>query len=61
MLTIHNLEVQFDVAGDDDAVFARLFAAHITRWSQQHEQQRCRERDAARERSIDGEPGEEDR
>jgi uncharacterized membrane protein len=61
MLTIHNLESQFDVAGDDDAVFARLFAAHIRRWSQRAEEERCRARDAARERSVDGDPPEEER
>lgn len=59
MVTIHNLEVQFDVAGDDDAVFARLFAAHIQRWNERAEQDRLRARDAARERSVGESPGEE--
>lgn len=33
MLTIHHLEVQFDVAsGGDEEVFARLFERHISAW-----------------------------
>jgi uncharacterized membrane protein len=61
MLTIHNLEVTFDVAGDDNAVFARMFAAHIQRWSDDRAQERSRAMDAARERSVDGEAVGEDR
>lgn len=60
MLTIHNLEVTFDVAGDDNAVFARMFAAHIQRWSEDREQERRRTADAARERSADGDAPQED-
>ena len=34
MVTIHNLEVSFDVEGEgDEAVFARLFDKYIKRWS----------------------------
>lgn len=33
MLTIHSLEVRFDVAkGSDEEVFARLFERHIAVW-----------------------------
>jgi hypothetical protein len=64
MLTIHDLEVRFDVAGDDDAaVFGRLFADHIRRWSQAQEMARGRRREMERERSLgdrDTAPGEVD-
>jgi hypothetical protein len=62
MLTIHDLEVHFDVAGDDDAaVFGRMFADHIRRWSQAQEMARCRRREVEHERSLgDGDaPGRE--
>lgn len=45
MLTIHNLEVQFDVEGEgDDAVFARLFEQHMRRYTQAEQTRRERER-----------------
>jgi hypothetical protein len=58
MLTIHTLEVRFDVDSDDNATFSRLFAEHITRWSrlQDEAQARCRASDS--ERTIGGEGGE---
>ncbi len=53
MLTIHDLEVHFDVADSDDAaVFSRMFADHIRRWSQAREMDRCRRREMERERSL---------
>lgn len=52
MLTIHDLQVRFDVAGDDAAAFSRMFADHIRRWSQAQEIERCRRRDMERERSL---------
>jgi len=53
MLTIHDLEVHFDVADSDDAaVFSRMFADHIRRWSQTREMDRCRRREMERERSL---------
>jgi hypothetical protein len=52
MLTIHDLEVRFDVAGDDAAVFGRMFADHIRRWSQARETERGRRREMERERSL---------
>lgn len=64
MLTIHDLEVRFDVAGDDDAaVFGRLFADHIRRWSQAQEMARGQRCEMERERSLgdrDTAPGEVD-
>lgn len=58
MLTIHTLEVRFDVDSDDNAVFSRLFAEHISRWSrlQDEAQDRCRASDA--ERTIGDQGGE---
>jgi hypothetical protein len=40
MITIEHLEVQFDVAGDDDeAVFARYFSRYIDQWARGERQQ----------------------
>jgi hypothetical protein len=45
VLTIHNLEVRFDVAaGSDEEVFARLFERHIAAWQRlaaEGERRRC--------------------
>lgn len=63
MLTIHDLEVRFDVAGDDAAVFSRMFADHIRRWCQARDAERGRRREMERERSLgdrDAGPGEVD-
>ncbi|WP_033327255.1 putative phage tail protein [Streptomyces yerevanensis] len=54
MLTIHHLSVDFEVGGDDTAVFARLFAAHIREWSQRQEDARSRDLLLAREASLTG-------
>ena len=41
MVTIENLEVQFDVSGDgDEEVFARYFACLIEQWWQDREQEK---------------------
>jgi hypothetical protein len=63
MLTIHDLEVRFDVAGDDEAVFSRMFADHIRRWCQAQDAEQSRRREMERERSLgdrDAGPGEVD-
>jgi hypothetical protein len=64
MLTIHDLQVRFDVAGDDDAaVFSRMFADHIRRWSDARDMESGRRREMERERSLgdrDAAPGEVD-
>ncbi len=52
MLTIHDLQVRFDVAGDDDAVFSRMFAEHIRRWIQAREMDQTRRHEMERERSL---------
>jgi len=52
-VTIHNLEVQFDVVGEgDDATFARLFEKHIKQWDRKKEEAQARERWIERERSL---------
>jgi hypothetical protein len=63
MLTIHDLEVRFDVAGDDEAVFGRMFADHIRRWCQVRDAEQSRRREMESERSLgdrDAGPGEVD-
>ncbi len=53
MITIHNLEVRFEVEGEgDEAVFARLFERHMRRWQALAEQQARHERKLERERAI---------
>ena len=53
MITIQNLEVRFDVEGDDDReTFARLFREYIRQWSAEAEQERIRESELSRERTI---------
>lgn len=53
MVTIHNLEVRFDVEGEgDEVVFARLFEKHIHRWNLAKTEARERERRFEAERSI---------
>ena len=45
MVTIQNLEVQFDVVGDgDEAVFARLFEQHMRQYTRVQQAQHERER-----------------
>jgi hypothetical protein len=53
MVTIQNLDVQFDVSGDgEEEVFARLFEKHIRRWSQNEEERRTRQRASDEERAL---------
>jgi hypothetical protein len=60
MITIHNLEVRFEVEGEgDEAVFARQFQHCIRRWEilqsqrQEHEKRLATERRIVDERSGD--------
>ena len=56
MVTIENLEVQFDVEGEgDEAMFAKLFEKHIRRHSLEEAQLRARERRMEAERQL-GDP-----
>jgi hypothetical protein len=53
MVTIHNLEVQFDVEGEgDDATFARLFEKYIRQWARKQEEAQARARWTERGRSL---------
>lgn len=53
MVKIEQLEVRFDVEGDgDEAAFARLFEAHIRRWSRAEADARSRQRQGDREREL---------
>lgn len=59
MVTIQNLEVQFDVEGEgDEAVFARLFELNMRRWVRAQQMQQERERRMQAECSVDGPAGE---
>lgn len=52
-VTIHNLEVRFDVEGEgDEAVFARLFAEHIRQWKREEEERKGREKRSNAERAL---------
>lgn len=55
-VTIHHLEVRFQVDGDDGAVFTRLFNKHIQAWAKLYEDQCARARHTETERRFgDGE------
>lgn len=56
-LIIHNLEVRFQVDGDDGAVFTRLFNKHIQAWSRLYEQECARAKRSEHERKL-GDQGE---
>ena len=53
MITIQNLDIHFDVEGDDDEqALARLFSEYIRKWATQVQQQREADQDAQREGSL---------
>lgn len=56
-LIIHNLEVRFQVDGDDGAVFTRLFNKHIQAWARLYEQECARAERSENERRL-GDHGE---
>jgi hypothetical protein len=56
MYTIHNLEVQFEVTGDDRDVFARMFKDHIAEWSGRRDEEGERDRMGAAQRALDDTP-----
>jgi hypothetical protein len=51
-LIIHNLEVRFQVDGDDGALFARLFNKHIQAWSRLYEAECARTERSENERKL---------
>jgi hypothetical protein len=55
-VTIHNLEVRFQVDGDDGAVFTRMFNKHIQAWSRLYENECARAKQSENDRKLgDGE------
>jgi hypothetical protein len=53
MVTIHNLEVSFDVQGEgDEAAFAKLFDKYIKRWSRLEAEMKARQRRFETERAL---------
>lgn len=53
MVTIQNVDVHFEVEGDDDeVVFARLFEKHMRTWRRLETEQQQRRRAADREREL---------
>lgn len=53
MVTIHNLEVSFEVEGEgDEAVFAKLFDKHIRRWSRLETEMKAKQRRLEGERAL---------
>ena len=51
-LIIHNLEVRFQVEGDDGALFTRLFNKHIQAWARLYEDECARTERSANDRKI---------
>ena len=53
MITIHNLEVRFEVEGDgDEAVFARLFNRYMDEWARLQQEQQRLDQMANNERAL---------
>jgi hypothetical protein len=53
MVTIENLEVQFDVTDDsDEKVFARYFRRFIKEWAQAQEQEQMLQRRLRRDQML---------
>ena len=60
MITIHNLEIQFDVEGDEDhEVFAKMFNQLIEQWSRQSERIDERRRQTERQRTLSDQSGDD--
>ncbi|MEV6875385.1 putative phage tail protein [Amycolatopsis sp. NPDC051128] len=55
-LIIHDLEVRFQVEGDDGALFTRLFNKHIQAWARLYEDQCARAERSDDDRRL-GDPG----
>jgi hypothetical protein len=53
MITIHNLEVRFEIEGsDEEAAFARLFQRYMRMWAQAERVQRERAAAAEKDRAL---------
>jgi hypothetical protein len=51
-VTIHHLEVRFQVEGDDTAVFTRLFERHMQAWGEAYTRECDRRKRTERERAY---------
>jgi len=52
-VTIHNLDVQFDVQGEgDEANFAKLFSKYASRWTQEQREAEARQKRSNCERAL---------
>ena len=56
-LIIHNLEVRFQVDGDDGALFTQLFNKHIQAWSRLYEAECARVERSEGDRRLGGAGG----
>lgn len=57
MVTIHNLEVRFDIEGEgDEAAFAKLFEKYICRWGRLEAEMKTRQRLSDSERALGDRP-----
>ena len=57
MVTIHHLEVTFDVEGEgDEAIFSKLFKKHIETWSQRQDEMKKQRRLVDSERALGDRP-----
>ena len=53
MITIENLEVQFDVeGGSEERVFAMYFARFMEQWERQHQQEEALQQRLSRDQQI---------
>jgi hypothetical protein len=58
-VTIHNLDVRFDVEGEgDEKVFAKMFATYARRWDQERNEQTARQKYSDSERTLGDRPEE---
>jgi len=55
MVTIQHLEVRLEVEGEgDEAVFAKYFNKHISKWSRLMDEAKVRQKQADEHRSLGG-------
>jgi hypothetical protein len=52
VVTIQNLEVRFEVDGDDREAFARLFREYIRRYEEHAEARKTRDERSRRDRAV---------
>ena len=52
MVTIHNVEVTFEVEGDDQGVFAKHFGQAIARWWREVQERQRADEEGRRDRAL---------